>query len=209
MDARLPQVRLTAPALALGFLLAAAGLRAAEPLPPPSDARARELIAALKLEFLPGESGYFGVIGRSAQTVTAGGRTLAAQSQIHHLLTRELPVNYLHWLASDDTHVLLEGGPVDYFVFHPDGRAERFTLGRDLAAGQRLVLAVPGGCWKALRLHPGAGYALMANVLSPEWTPDRVKIGAGPEWIARFRGAAPWADAAFLRGLVGANPPPP
>jgi predicted cupin superfamily sugar epimerase len=188
-------------------LLAACPVRAAEPPPPPpADARARELVTLLKLEYLPGESGYFGFIGRSAQTVTAAaGRTLAAQSQIHYLLTRELPLNYLHWLASDDTHVLLEGGPVDYFIFHPDGRVEKITLGRDLAAGQRLVISVPGGCWKALRLWPGAGYALLANALSPEWTADRVKIGAGADWIARYRGAAPWATDAFLRELIGPN----
>ena len=135
------------------------------------------------------------------------------------MLTRELPVNYLHWLEPDDTHVLLDGGPVDYFVFHPDGRAEKFTLGRDVAAGERLVVPVPGGCWKALRLHPGAGFALMANVLSPgfppmsesekAWTevitPDRVRIGAGAAWIARYRGAAPWATEGFLRELIGPN----
>ena len=181
--------------LLLSFIL----LRA-EP-PAPAEARARELMTALKLEYLPGESGYFGLLGRSALSVDQDGRKLAAQSRIYYLLTAEAPVNYLHWLASDDTHVLLEGGPVDYFIFHPDGSVAKVTLGRDLAAGQQLVVAIPGGSWKALRLHRGAGYVLLANVLSPEWTPDRVKIGAGPDFLARFTGAAPWATADFLRGL--------
>ena len=35
----------------------------------------------------------------------------------------------------------------------------------------------------------------MANTLSPEFTSDRVKIGAGPDWIKRFANAAPWATA--------------
>ena len=181
------------------LLLSSTFLRA-EP-PAPVDARARELMTTLKLEYLPGESGYFGLLGRSALRVEQDGRKLAAQSRIYYLLTAEAPVNYLHWLASDDTHVLLEGGPVDYFIFHPDGSVAKVTLGRDLAAGQQLVVAIPGGCWKALRLHPGAGYVLLANVLSPEWTPDRVKIGADPDLLARFTGAAPWATADFLRGL--------
>lgn len=181
--------------LLLSFTL----LRAAPPAP--ADARARELMTTLKLEYLPGESGYFGLVGRSALSVEQDGRKLAAQSRIYYLLTAEAPVNYLHWLASDDTHVLLEGGPVDYFIFYPDGSVAKVTLGRDLAAGQQLVVAIPGGCWKALRLHPGAGYVLLANVLSPEWTPDRVKIGADPGFLARFTGAAPWATADFLRGL--------
>jgi predicted cupin superfamily sugar epimerase len=79
------------------------------------------------------------------------------------------------------------------------------TLGLDLAAGQRPVVAVPGGCWKALRLHDGAGYALIANALSPEFTPDRVKIGAGPDWVKRFTYSAPWATPKALRELVGPN----
>lgn len=170
-----------------------------------SDARARELVRTLKLTVLPKESGYLGIIGRSAQMVTVDGRSVAVQSQNYYMLTRNLPINYLHWLAPDDTHILIEGGPVDYFIFHPDGRAEKVTLGMDLAAGQRPVVAVPGGCWKALRLHDGAAYALMVNALSPEFTPDRVKIGEGADWIKRYTNSAPWTTPQQLRELIGPN----
>jgi hypothetical protein len=170
-----------------------------------SDARARELIQKLHLTVLPKESGYLGIIGRSAQMVTVDGRSLAVQSQNYYMLTRERPVNYLHWLVPDDTHILIEGGPVDYFIFHPDGHAEKITLGMDIAAGQVPVIVVPGGCWKALHLHDGASYALMANTLSPEFTPDRVKIGAGPDWIKRFTNSAPWATPEALREFIGPN----
>jgi uncharacterized protein len=169
------------------------------------DVRANELIRLLHLSVLPKESGYLGIIGVSAQKVSVGGRSLAVQSQNYYMLTRDLPINYLHFLEPDDTHILIEGGPVDYFIFHPDGRAEKITLGMDIAAGQTPVIAVPGGCWKALRLHDGASYALMANALSPEFTPDRVKIGAGPDWIKRFQNTAPWATPAALRELIGPN----
>jgi predicted cupin superfamily sugar epimerase len=169
------------------------------------DRRARELIRALHLNVLPKESGYLGLIGQSAQTVGMDGRKLAVQSQVYYMLTREHPINYLHWLASDDTHILIEGGPVDYFIFHPDGYVEKVVLGRNVSAGERPVVAVPGGCWKALRLHEGVSYALTANTLSPEFTPDRVKIGEGPAWIARFAGKALWATPATLRALIGPN----
>lgn len=195
------------PSLLLAFLGLGLILRAEGPPVPPADLRARELIASLHLQYLPGESGYFALISRSAQTVKRGERELAAQSQIYYLLTAEAPTNYLHWLESDDTHVLLEGGPVDYFIFHPDGRAEKVILGHNAAAGERLVIAVPGGCWKALRLHPGAKFALMANVLSPEWTADRVKIGPGPDFIDRFAAKASWATPDFLRELGGIHFP--
>jgi hypothetical protein len=171
----------------------------------PGDERAREIILALKLQPLAKESGYLGLIGSSAQTTNVDGRSLAVQSQVYYMLTRDRPVNYLHWLASDDTHILIEGGPVDYFIFHPDGRAEKITLGRNLAAGERPVIAVPGGCWKALRLHDGASFALMANALSPEFTPDRVRIGAGEDWMRRYTGKAPWATRDMLRLLIGPN----
>ena len=170
-----------------------------------TDARARELIQTLHLTVLPKESGYLGIIGRSAQMVTVNGRALAVQSQNYYMLTRDLPINYLHWLAPDDTHILIEGGPVDYFIFHPDGHAEKVTLGFNVAAGEKPVVAVPGGCWQALRLHDGASYALMANALSPEFTPDRVKIGAGADWIKRFANAAPWATPKALREMIGPN----
>jgi predicted cupin superfamily sugar epimerase len=186
-------------AMALGF----SSVQAAAPVG--SDERARELIRVLKLSILPKESGYLGLIGESAQKVDVNGRQLAVQSQVYYMLTSERPVNYLHWLASDDTHILIEGGPVDYFIFHPDGRAEMHTLGTDVTAGQQPLIAVPGGCWKALRLHGGANYALMANALSPEFTPDRVRIGAGADWVKRYTGAASWATPENLRALIGPN----
>jgi len=170
-----------------------------------SVARGRELIRTLHLSVLPKESGYLGIVGVSAQRVQVDGRALAVQSQNYYMLTEELPINYLHWLAPDDTHILIEGGPVDYYIFHPDGRAEMVTLGMDVAHGERPIVAVPGGCWKALRLHKGAKYALMANALSPEFTPDRVKIGEGSAWVKRFAGSAPWATPETLKELIGPN----
>jgi predicted cupin superfamily sugar epimerase len=188
------------------FTLLIAGVVALRAAPQTgTDPRAREIIKELHLTVLPKESGYLGIIGVSPQKVNVDGRDLAVQSQNYYMLTRERPINYLHRLVPADTHILIEGGPVDYFIFHPDGHSEKVTLGFDFAAGQRPVVAVPGGCWKALKLHAGASYALMANALSPEFTPDRVKIGEGPEWVKRFTNSAPWATPQALREMIGPN----
>lgn len=170
-----------------------------------SEARGRELIEKLKLEILRKESGYLGIVGVSVQKVMVGAHPLAVQSQNYYMLTAELPLNFLHWLEPDDTHVLIEGGPVDYYIFHPDGHAEVKALGMALAQGERPMVAVPGGCWKALKLRRGSRYALMANALSPEFTPDRVTIGEGAAWVNRFAGSAAWATNDFLRELIGPN----
>jgi predicted cupin superfamily sugar epimerase len=194
------------PGIALTLFLGASAVHTAVPAEPVgSETRARELIQTLHLKVLPRESGYLGIVGVSAQHVTVDGRRLAVQSQNYYLLTEDRPINFLHRLVSDDTHILIEGGPVDYFVFHPDGRSEKLTLGRDLAKGERPIVAVPGGCWKALRLHKGAKYALMANTLSPEFTPDRVTIGGDAAWVKRFTGSAPWATSTELKQLIGPN----
>lgn len=178
----------------------------AESAPPlPADAHARHLIETYHLEYLPGESGYYGQLKVSDLEVVAAGKALKAHSSIYYLLTREAPVNYLHRLDSDDSHVLLEGGPVEYLIFHPDGKVERQVLGRDLQAGETLMISIPGGCRKALRLLPSAPYALLANVLTPQWTPSGCQIGAGPAFVRKYAGTAPWATPDFLRTLIGPN----
>ncbi|MDE1154299.1 MAG: cupin domain-containing protein [Acidobacteriaceae bacterium] len=170
-----------------------------------SDDRAEQIIEALDMKVLVGESGYLGIYGRTPLEITLNHRSLAVQNQVYYLLTRDRPMNYLHWLEPADTQVLIEGGPVDYYIFHPDGSVEMRTLGMNFGSGQEPMVAVPPGCWKALVLHPEARYALMANVLSPEFTTDRVRIGAGQDWIARYAGKASWATPERLREFIGPN----
>jgi predicted cupin superfamily sugar epimerase len=185
--------------------LALAGLAAQQPTPYEPDPRVRELIHELHLSVLPRESGYLGIIGVTPLQVDVKGRALSVQSQNYYMLTRALPINFLHRLEPADTHILIEGGPVDYYIFHPDGHVEKQTLGRDVAHGERPVIAIPPNCWKALVLRPGATYALTANTLSPEFTPDRVVIGAGEDFVAKYAGQAPWATRQFLRTLIGSK----
>jgi len=168
------------------------------------------LIEELGLTPLAGESGYIGYISTSSIVVEQDGKQLKANDSIYYLLNRERPINYLHWLAPDDTHILLDGGPVHYYEFHEEeGKycSSHHLVGRKILNGERPVLMIPGGSWKALVLPVDVEYALMATILTPEWTddPSRLRIGAGQEFIDHYASTSGWATPEFLRRLIGPN----
>ena len=170
--------------------------------------RAGELIRVAGLALLPAESGYLGLIGESRVMVGDPPAARPVQSQVYYMLTAQRPVNFLHRLAVDDTHVLIEGGPVDYYIFPDDGdMPRRVTLARHGTPGVANgspVVAVPAGSWKALCLHADASYALMANVLSPAFRPDSVVIGESEDWVAHWAAKSGWSEK-WLRTLIGPN----
>jgi predicted cupin superfamily sugar epimerase len=167
--------------------------------------RERVLIENLGLKHLNLEAGHFGFVRESTLTVESNGLPLAASNLIYLMLNAAEPINYLQRLESDDCQVLIEGGPADYYLFYPDGGAEKITMGRDLEAGQQFVVAAPGGTAKAIVLAPGADYMLAASVVTPAWTPTQVTIGADESFIERYEGAADWATRDKLIELAGPN----
>ena len=151
------------------------------------------------------ESGFYSVENISNIEITASDGGSPASNCIYYALTKECPQNHLHWLMPDDHHVLIAGGPADYFIFHPDNSAERKTLGLEIEDDQRPIVVSPGGAFKAIRLRPEAEFLLVGSVVTPAWTPERVKFGAGQEFIDRFKENATWATEEFLKSLIGPN----
>ena len=162
---------------------------------------AQQWIDALGLEPLPGESGWWAPASVSDAAVQQGDRELPAYSAIHYLLDAARPVNVWHRLEPDDTHVLVDGGPVEYVILHEGRPPQLVVLGRDVAAGQTPVVTAPAGSWKALRLLDPTGFALMTTVVTPGWTEDRVRIGLPEEEAARWVGTAPWLTAELVDRL--------
>lgn len=140
--------------------------------PPGTHPRAAYWIEHLGLEVLEGESGWWTGRFRSAVEVSAAGGPSVACNAIYYLLEPSRPINAWHWLASDDTHVLIEGGPVEYVVATADGAVSRTIVD----AGANPMISVPAGSYKALRLTAADGYALIGSVVAPAWTPDRVRV---------------------------------
>ncbi|MDQ1128108.1 cupin domain-containing protein [Microbacterium sp. SORGH_AS_0888] len=168
-------------------------------MPPLAADRSASWRRALALEPLPIESGWWAPLSRSTLRVREGGAELDAHSSIYYLLDEERPVNYWHRLAPDDVHVLLDGGPVEYVIVSSTGEVTRRVLGHRVDAGQELVIPCAAGSTKALRLLDPKGFALIASVLTPAWTPDRVWF----EPPAVPDDAAPeWFDAALVAALT-------
>jgi predicted cupin superfamily sugar epimerase len=160
----------------------------------------------LHLEYLEsGESGFYSQITESAIEVLQNGQAFRANSSIYYMLTEKYPINYLHWLAMDDIHIICKGGSVSYYVFNEDGTSKQYTIGSDIFKGELLTLMIPAGSRKALKLHNGVEFALMVSVLTPEWTQDRVIIGAGEEFVKKYAHSSEWATPEFLRELKGDN----
>lgn len=166
--------------------------------PDPSD-RAAFWRRALQLEPLPVESGWWAPRSRSDLPVTEGEDTLAAHNSIYYLLDAERPVNYWHRLASDDIHVLIEGGPVEYLLATDAGTIERHVLGTDVDAGEQPVVVCPAGTTKALRLLDPLSYALIGSVVTSGWAPVRVSFIAP---VIRDEHRPAWLGSGTVRALT-------
>lgn len=166
--------------------------------------RAQALIAHYNMQYLEGESGYFAQRVDSAFSAVFDQAQRPIHSSIYYLLTADKPINYLHWLASEDIHILVEGGPLDYYQFHDSGEVSHVRVGRDFEQGEVPAVTVPARSYKAIVLAPGAEHALLVNVLTPAWSADRVRIGPSEDFLSRYCDQAPWADERFLRQLMPA-----
>jgi predicted cupin superfamily sugar epimerase len=106
-------------------------------------------------------------------------------TSIYYLLTAASPTGHWHLNRSDILHYFHLGAPVDYYLIFPDGALQRARLGTDLAAGEQLQLAVPGGVWKASHL-PAGDHGLISEAVSPGFDEADMQLGARDSLLARF-----------------------
>lgn len=145
-----------------------------------------EIIAALGLSghF---EGGYF------RETFRAGHRPPVATDRgpretmtaIYYMLTDDSPIDGFHTKHSDGIQFYQLGAPVTYHLIHPYGQYEKVVLGPDLAAGQRLQLAVAGGTWKSAELTHGE-FGLVSEVVAPGWVMDDMILKSREDLVALF-----------------------
>lgn len=120
---------------------------------------ARQLIAALRLEPLPHEGGYFRVTRRTATV-----------SGILFLITPE-EFSALHRITQDETWHFHAGDAVEHMQLDPrDGAVRPLRLGPNVLGGETPEVFVPAGHWQGARLaETRHGYALLGCTVSPPW----------------------------------------
>lgn len=116
---------------------------------------ANDLIAALQLQPLPLEGGYYRETYRSPLSTA-----------IYYLLTPST-FSAMHRLPSDEIFHFYSGSPVQMLQLWPDGQGRVLTLGPDVLAGQSPQVIVPGGIWQGSFLTPGGSYALLGTTMAP------------------------------------------
>jgi hypothetical protein len=157
--------------------------------------------------------GYVRVTFVSRQTIAPGGlpapfadgRPLG--SALYFLVTPEAPVR-LHRIRNDQQYHYYLGDPLEVFLLHADGNAERIVVGPDLRAGQRLQLLIPGNTFHTARLiGAGQGWFLGASTEWPGVVPADVEIGKLDELAGRYPSVAPElrAIAASVRHVAPAE----
>jgi predicted cupin superfamily sugar epimerase len=151
------------------------------------NAAAREVIAALRLEPLPHEGGYFRATWRNATS-----------SAILFLITPE-GFSALHRLAQDELWHFHAGDPVEHVQIQaPGGAITVSRLGPAVTRGDRPQLSVPAGTWQGARLaEPRQGFALLGCTVSPPWDQSGFEIASR----AALQAAFPQHDA-IVRALT-------
>ena len=144
---------------------------------------AAAIIAALQLEPLPNEGGFFRSTYHSTATLP-GGR--AAGSAIYFLLTPE-GFSALHALRTDELWHFYAGDPVEHLGLDPaTGKGTKTLLGSAVLEGQLPQWVVAGGLWQGARLAPGGRWALVGCTMSPGWDEREFVLGDRAELTARF-----------------------
>jgi predicted cupin superfamily sugar epimerase len=96
----------------------------------------------------------------------------------------------MHVLQSDEVFHYYMGGAVEMLQLFADGRSQRVVLGKDLAAGERPQVVVPGGVWQGSRLLTQEGWALLGCVVAPGFEFVDYRDASAEELVAKWPGEA-------------------
>lgn len=147
-----------------------------------NDLTPAEIVELLRLE--PNATcGSVRVTYTSRLTIPAGG--LAAPfaderplgSALYFLVTPHAPVRP-HRIRNDQLYHYYRGDPLEVFLLHSDGPAERVIVGPDIQDGHCVQLLIPGNTFHTARLLGGGEWFLGGSTEWPGVVPEKdVEIG--------------------------------
>jgi uncharacterized protein len=118
----------------------------------------------------------------SAQSIAAGGlpapfgEARPLGSALYFMVTPEAPVR-LHRIRNEQLYHYYLGDPLEVFLLHAAGTAERVVVGPDLRSGERVQLLIPGNTFHTARLIGRRRWFLGASTQWPGVVPSDVEIG--------------------------------
>ena len=110
-------------------------------------------------------------------------------SALYFMVTPVAPVR-LHRIRNDQLYHYYLGDPLEVFLLHADGNAERVIVGPDLRAGQRVQLLIPGNTFHTARLIGRRQWFLGASTEWPGVIPADVEIGNLDELAGKYPSVA-------------------
>lgn len=152
---------------------------------------ADEIRAALGLERLPLEGGYFVETYRSAESLPGSALPEGCDvphslgTAIYYLVTPDT-FSAMHRLCSDEVYHFYAGGPVEMLQLHPGGAVKTVTLGPDILGGMQAQAVVPKGVWQGSHLIKGGEFALLGTTMAPGFDPADYEHGNREELIRSF-----------------------
>ncbi len=118
----------------------------------------------------------------------ADGRALG--SALYFLVTPHAPVRP-HRIRNDQLYHYYLGDPLELFLLHSGGPAERVIVGPDIRDGQRVQLLIPGNTFHTARLLGGGEYFLGGSTEWPGVLPaEDVEIGDPKKLAAEYPAVA-------------------
>jgi predicted cupin superfamily sugar epimerase len=117
-------------------------------------------------------------------------------SALYFMVTPEAPVR-LHRIRNDQLYHYYLGDPLEVFLLHADGAAQRVVVGPDLRNGEHVQLLIPGNTFHTARLIGRRRWFLGGSTEWPGVVPSDVEIGG----LDALAGKYP-AVAADLRAIA-------
>ena len=147
---------------------------------------AGDVIEMLGLEPMPTEGGMWARSWRDAQSTAI------------YFLLRPDDFSALHRLTGPELWHHYAGAAVEMLLLEPGGAVSRPVLGDDLGAGQRPMVAVPGGVWMAAATT--GDWSLTGTTMAPAFQPEAFELGDPDELAEAYPDAV--ADIARLTRRV-------